>query len=39
MIQPVSEDMEDFYELVDENRYTEEMGLELKIDSGMALFV
>lgn len=39
MIQPVSEDMEDFYELVDENRYTEEMGLELKIDTGMALFV
>lgn len=38
MIQPVSEDIEDFYELVDESRYTEEMGLELEMDMGMALF-
>lgn len=38
MIRPVSEDIEDFYELVDEGRYTEEMGLELEIDTGMALF-
>lgn len=38
MIQPVSEDMEDFYELTDENRYTEELGLELEVDTGMALF-
>lgn len=38
MIRPVSEDIEDFYELVDDGRYTEEMGLELEIDTGMALF-
>lgn len=38
MIQPVLEDIEDFYELVDKSRYTEEMGLELEIDNGMALF-
>ena len=30
--------MEDFYELTDESRYTEEMGLELEIDNGMVLF-
>ncbi len=38
MIRPVSEDIEDFYELVDKSRYTEEMGLKLDIDNGMALF-
>ena len=30
---------EDFYELADESRYTEEMGLKLEIDNGMALFL
>lgn len=38
MIQPVSEDMKDFYVLTDNSRYTKEMGLELEIDNGMALF-
>lgn len=38
MIQPVSEDMKDFYVLTDTSRYTQEMGLELEIDNGMALF-
>lgn len=38
MIQPVSEDIEDFYELKDRNRYTEEIGLELEFDDGVALF-
>lgn len=39
MIRPVSEEIEDFYVLLDNNRYTEGMGLELNIDSGMALFL
>lgn len=38
MLQPVSEDMKDFYVLTDNSRYTKEMGLELEIDNGMALF-
>lgn len=39
MLKPVAENMEDFYELADESRYTEEMGLKLEIDNGMALFL
>ena len=38
MLKPIAENMEDFYELADESRYTEEMGLELEIDNGMVLF-
>lgn len=38
MLKPIAENMEDFYELTDESRYTEEMGLELEIDNGVALF-
>ena len=38
MLKPIAENMEDFYELTDESRYTEEMGLELEIDNGMVLF-
>ena len=38
MLRPVVENMEDFYVLTDDSRYTEEMGLELEIDNGMALF-
>ena len=38
MVRLVSEDMEDFYELTDEIQYTEEMGLNLNIEKGMALF-
>ena len=33
----VSEDMRDFYELVNTDQYTEETGLELGIDFGMAV--
>lgn len=39
MIQPVSEDLKEFYVLTDNGQYTEEMGLELEIDNGMALFL
>lgn len=39
MLRPISGDMKDFYELADKSRYTEEMGLELEIDDGMALFI
>lgn len=38
MVKLVSEDMEDFYELTDEIQYSEEMGLNLNIEEGMALF-
>ena len=38
MIRPVSEDIKDFYELVNAEAYTEEMGLSLEIDTGMALW-
>ena len=38
MVRPVSEDIEDFYELQDRSKYTEEMGLELEFDDGVALF-
>ena len=38
-IQPISEDIEDFYELTDKERYTEKMGLELELDDGAAVFL
>ena len=38
MVRPVSGDMEDFYELENEDQYSDEMGLNLGIESGMALF-
>ena len=38
MVRPVSEDMEDFYELENDGQYSDEMGLDLGIESGMALF-
>lgn len=37
-IQPISEDIEDFYELRDEEKYTEKIGLELELDDGAAVF-
>ncbi len=37
-IQPISEDIEDFYELRDKEKYTEKIGLELEIDDGAAVF-
>lgn len=39
MIRAVSGDMEDFYELTDQSQYTEELGLNLEVDSGMAMFL
>ena len=33
----ISEEMPDFFELTDQNQYTEEMGLNLEVDSGMAI--
>lgn len=38
MIEPVAENINDFYELKDRERYTEEFGLDLNIENGMALF-
>ncbi|MBS5284508.1 MAG: CRISPR-associated helicase Cas3' [Clostridiales bacterium] len=39
MIRLVSADMDDFYELTDKGRYTEKMGLDLLVDTAMALFI
>ena len=39
MLRPISEDMEDFYELVKMDEYTENMGLNLNIDEGMGVFM
>ena len=37
MLRPISEDIENFFELVDKGQYTEEIGLDLGIESGMAV--
>ena len=37
MVAPISEDIQDFYELVDKNQYTEDMGLNLDVDFGMGV--
>lgn len=37
MLRPISEDIKDFYELVDSGQYSEEMGLDLGIESGVAV--
>lgn len=37
MVRQISEEMPDFFELTDQNQYTEEMGLNLEVDSGMAI--
>lgn len=39
MLRPISEDIEEFFELVDKEQYTEEMGLNLGIESGMAVLM
>lgn len=39
IVRGVSEDVKDFYELIDPERYTEEMGLDLSVELGTALFV
>lgn len=38
MIEPVAENINDFYELKNKERYSEEFGLDLNIENGMALF-
>lgn len=38
ILQGIAEDIEDFYELTDSSKYTNETGLELEIDDGVALF-
>ena len=35
----VSEEMQDFYELVDGEQYSEEYGLDFSLEDGMAFFV
>lgn len=39
MLRPVAEDMQDFYELVAEEQYSEEYGMDFSLEDGMALFV
>lgn len=39
MLSPVSEDIEDFYELVEKDQYTDEMGLKMDVESGMAVIM
>lgn len=39
MLRPISEDIEGFFELTDKRQYTEDMGLDLGIDSGMAVLM
>lgn len=39
MLKPVSEDILDFYELTSLDEYTEEMGLDLGVDFGMAVMM
>lgn len=39
MIQEISSDATEFYELVKLDQYTEDMGLDLSVDSGMDLYL
>ena len=39
MLRPVSEDIEDLYELCSDDGYTEEYGLRLDIEMGMGVFM
>lgn len=38
MLRLISEDIQDFYELTDSEQYSEETGLNLEVDYGMALW-
>ena len=38
MVQPISENAKDFYELTALEQYTEDVGLNMEIETGMALF-
>lgn len=37
MLRPVSEDLEDFYELIQNMQYTDDMGLKLGAKQGIAI--
>ena len=39
MLRQVSKDIQDFFELVNVGQYTEEMGLDLGIESGIAVWM
>src|SRR5699024_3611528 len=39
MLRPISEDIKNFFELVNESQYTEEMGLDLGVESGVAILM
>ena len=39
MLQLVSEDIQDFYELVSMDQYSEDYGLDYAMDNGIAIFV
>ena len=39
MLRPISEDIENFFELVDKGQYTEEIGLDLGIELGVAVIM
>lgn len=39
MLRPIVEEMQDFYELVDGEQYSEEYGLDFSLEDGIALFV
>ncbi len=39
MIKPVSGEIKEFYELISEEQYSEDMGLDLGVDSGMAILM
>ena len=39
MLRPISKDIEGLFELVDKGKYTEEMGLDLGIESGLAVLI
>ena len=39
MLRPVSEDLKDFYELIQNIQYTEDMGLNLGVEQGIAIYL
>ena len=39
MLRPISDEIEDFFELRDENQYMEDMGLDLSLETGMAVIL
>ena len=39
MLRPIAEEVQDFYELVDGEQYSEEYGLDFSLEDGIALFV